>query len=217
MTEPRITIDGWLEWDAPNVTLTKKRERESHRITPEVIVIHYGVTRSLPELAAAQRATGYWAHLSIDGGTNAGGATYELFQALPFHEQGSHAGQSNYRGTSGVNAFSVGIEISNPGPLIIGADGKLRTVHGHEWPEDEAVEAEHAGGRAPRNWTHWAQYTDQEIDILVGIIAALKQRYPSIVDVVGHDEIAPGRKFDPGPAFPMQWLREALFPTTNPA
>jgi N-acetylmuramoyl-L-alanine amidase len=28
---------------------------------------------------------------------------------------------------------------------------------------------------------------------------------------MGHDDISPGRKFDPGPAFPMESLRTRLF------
>ena len=48
------------------------------------------------------------------------------------------------------------------------------------------------------------QYTQ-----LAKIIVLLKQRYPNITDerVVGHVDIAPGRKTDPGSAFDWQYLR----------
>lgn len=184
-------------------------ERVGPPITPEVIVIHYGVTHSLSSLVAAQRARGYWAHLSIDGfrDEERGGSVYQIRQALPFNQKGSHAGRSEWNGKSGVNGFSIGIEIANPGPLVRGKDGKLRTVYGKEWPEDEAVEIGHRSLRKSHPWKHWAHYTDQEIDILIDVCRTLKAAYPTIVDVVGHDEISPGRKFDPGPAMPMDWLR----------
>ena len=38
---------------------------------------------------------------------------------------------------------------------------------------------------------------------LDAIVAALREAYPTIQEVVGHDDISPGRKVDPGPAFPM--------------
>lgn len=177
-------------------------------ITPEVIVIHYAVTDSIGSTVAAQGARGYWAHLSIDG-HSVGDGGYQVVQAMPFNNRGSHAGKSSYRGRSGVNAFSVGIEIANPGPLIE-KGGELFTVWGSRWT-GPYIAARHKS-RSPANWNHWADYTDQEIDLCVEICHTLKNHYPSIVDVVGHDEIAPGRKFDPGPAFPMAWLRKKVFP-----
>lgn len=205
-----ITDEGWLDWEADQVSLVREHARPGPLIVPEVVVIHYGVTRNLPDLVRAQRANGYFAHLSIDGYAHKG-ARYLLHQLLPFNERGSHAGPSSYRGRDKVNGFSIGIEIANPGPLRM-RNGKLFTTWGLDWPDDEAIQARHKNGSP---WERWATYTDQEIDILVGVIQALKIAYPSIRDVVGHDEIAPGRKSDPGPAFPMVWLREKLFPKVS--
>ena len=47
-------------------------------------------------------------------------------------------------------------------------------------------------------------YEDAQYDTLVALVAGLRACYP-IEDVVGHSDIAPGRKTDPGPAF--DWSR----------
>jgi N-acetylmuramoyl-L-alanine amidase len=56
----------------------------------------------------------------------------------------------------------------------------------------------------------WHTYTQQQIDALTTICKALQKAY-DIKDVLGHDDIAPKRKTDPGPAFPMQKLRADVF------
>ncbi|WP_407276284.1 1,6-anhydro-N-acetylmuramyl-L-alanine amidase AmpD [Halothiobacillus sp. DCM-1] len=50
-------------------------------------------------------------------------------------------------------------------------------------------------------------YTAVQYDTLDAVLHALKQRYPSLAAVRGHEHIAPGRKTDPGPAF--NWGRLA--------
>jgi len=50
-------------------------------------------------------------------------------------------------------------------------------------------------------------YEDAQYETLGELVDALCVRYP-IEDVVGHSEIAPGRKTDPGPAFDWSRLRE---------
>jgi AmpD protein len=40
----------------------------------------------------------------------------------------------------------------------------------------------------------------QQYDVLAALLQALVQRYP-LQAVVGHEHVAPGRKFDPGPGF----------------
>ena len=55
--------------------------------------------------------------------------------------------------------------------------------------------------------TDTTPYTDIQYEWLARITALLQRRYPGIVSghIVGHSDVAPGRKSDPGPAF--DWLR----------
>jgi AmpD protein len=50
-------------------------------------------------------------------------------------------------------------------------------------------------------------YADAQYAVLVRILEALRRRYPRITlgAIVGHSDVAPGRKTDPGPAF--DWVR----------
>src|SRR5699024_1544206 len=52
-------------------------------------------------------------------------------------------------------------------------------------------------------------YGDGQYGTLARLVRALSRRYP-IEDVVGHSDVAPGRKSDPGPAFDWPRLRRLL-------
>jgi N-acetyl-anhydromuramoyl-L-alanine amidase len=54
-------------------------------------------------------------------------------------------------------------------------------------------------------------FTEAQYASLGKVIAALRQRYP-IADIVGHADVAPGRKTDPGPHFDWSRVRSALGP-----
>lgn len=193
------------------IEVTKVTGKRGPVIVPELIVCHYAVTDSLDATVRAQQARGYWAHLSVDGFRESGrSATMRVVQQVPFNERGSHAGKSSWKGRSSVNGFSIGIEIANPGPLIKQPDGSLKTVYGKSWPITDAEEHPVPKGY-PKAWTHWAKYSQEEMGILATVCIALRQAYPTIRDIVGHSDIAPGRKFDPGEAFPMDWLRSVVF------
>ena len=52
-------------------------------------------------------------------------------------------------------------------------------------------------------------YTARQYACLARLVRTLRERYP-IADVVGHSDVAPGRKTDPGPAFDWPRLRALL-------
>lgn len=182
---------------------------------PQIALIHYGVTDSLDALWRAQHYSGFHAHTSYDGWSEHGEdgpvrGVSRAYHQIDFNRRASHAGKSTWNGHVGCNQLALGLEISNPGPLIEGKDGELRTVYGKVWPRSDAIKAVHKCGRAPGSWTHWARYSDEELDFCVQLVALWRKHY-GIVDVLGHDDVAPFRKFDPGPAFPLQYVRRVVF------
>lgn len=54
-------------------------------------------------------------------------------------------------------------------------------------------------------WFDAAQYAR-----LAELLRALASEHPSLVDVAGHEHVAPGRKLDPGPGFDWARLRALL-------
>ncbi len=47
----------------------------------------------------------------------------------------------------------------------------------------------------------WYKFSQEQIDTVSEICEALCKAF-EIEEILGHEEIAPGRKSDPGPAFP---------------
>lgn len=53
----------------------------------------------------------------------------------------------------------------------------------------------------------WPSYPLQQMEALVLLLKDLKNRYP-VRYIVGHNDVSPGRKQDPGPHFDWKWLGE---------
>lgn len=167
---------------------------------PTIIVAHYTVSQSGAGVVATFGARDSLScHL-----TNFPDGT--CVQMVPFDRTAAHAGKSSWEGRSGCNAFSVGIELVNPGPVFL-RQGKYFDVNGQEWTGD-VLEAHHQNPSC--GWRTWAEYTDEQVDMFIRQCSDLMAYYPSIRDVVGHEDVAPGRKLDPGPAFPWGAIRSAL-------
>ena len=63
----------------------------------------------------------------------------------------------------------------------------------------DVVLAAHKSGGPVRPW---AAYPVAQIEAAIGVAQAIVSAY-GLKDIIGHEDIAPGRKTDPGPAFPM--------------
>ncbi|MEL7367495.1 MAG: N-acetylmuramoyl-L-alanine amidase [Myxococcota bacterium] len=170
---------------------------KSGPLLPDTIVMHYTAGTSMSgavKWLSNPRAKAS-AHIVL-------GRDGEVVQLVSFKEVAWHAGRSRWRGRTGLNNYSIGIEIVNAGPLIRHADGQYRTHFGKIISDPgEVVIATHKHESETR---YWHNYTEAQLNKLEELVMALLDEYPPIREIVGHDDIAKGRKSDPGPAFPME-------------
>lgn len=156
------------------------------------LVVHFtsGATaESSIEFWRTPAAKGACAHIVIDrDGT--------VYQCRPFNMTCGHAGKSKWRGFDGLNACSIGIELANAGD---------NEVLAKRWTKLPLVSAKHKKGGPVQKWEAYPLAQQAACE---AVAKALVARY-NLDDVVGHDDIAPERKNDPGPAFPMDDLRKA--------
>jgi N-acetylmuramoyl-L-alanine amidase len=168
----------------------------------DTIVIHYtdggSVEGAIQTLCDPERKVS--AHLVV-------GREGSIVQLLPFDTIGWHAGQSAWRGREGFNNFSIGIEIDNAGRLEKKGD-KYISWFGQEYPEQEVVQVVRFPQEGP---TFWHCFTEGQLEVVEQLCQLLIEEY-NIHYILGHEEIAPGRKIDPGPAFPLNVLRKRLLP-----
>ncbi len=171
--------------------------QSSGTITPRFLIIHYTAGRSAessvswfknPDAKAS-------AHLVI-------GRDGSITQMVGFNRKAWHAGKSRWGDIVGLNSHSIGIELDNAGELTHKAGGGWTAWFGKTYDDTDVVVANHkhdAPGTAPSGWH---AYTEAQLDALMDVVAVLQAKY-KFEAVLGHDDIAPGRKRDPGPAFPM--------------
>lgn len=169
-------------------------------IKPEYLVMHYTAGRSAqssinwlvnPDAEAS-------AHLVI-------GADGEITQLVAFNRRAWHAGRSQWAGRTGLNAFSIGIELDNPGMLTRRGGGWF-TVWGDPVDDSDVAEAVHKNGGELRGWH---AYRADQLEAAIEAAGLLVRRY-GLKGVLGHEDIAPARKIDPGPAFPMDSFRSRV-------
>jgi N-acetylmuramoyl-L-alanine amidase len=100
-----------------------------------------------------------------------------------------HAGVSNWAGAQSLNDTSIGIEIVNRSTCV---------------NEDPGAESQ-----APEQQIcNFLAFPDEQVDLVIRLAKDILARNPDIspVDVIGHGDIAPRRRLDPGPLFPWKRL-----------
>ena len=105
-----------------------------------------------------------------------------IYQLVMDEKRAWHAGPSSFEGQDNVNHFSIGIELQNGGY--------------------------HAGYALTGKWP---EFPETQINALSKLLKVLMEKFSiPLSRVIGHEDIAPGRKIDPGPAFPWGEIRESL-------
>ena len=104
----------------------------------------------------------------------------KIYQLVDEDRRAWHAGVSSWQGKTFLNANSIGIEMVNRG-----------------FTEDAA---------GNKTWFTWNQ---KQVDLLIPLLKDIMQRHNLGKDaIVAHSDIAPLRKFDPGPFFPWKRLAD---------
>ncbi|MBE0445788.1 N-acetylmuramoyl-L-alanine amidase [Psychrobacter sp. FME5] len=160
---------------------TYQASGKSQRI--KTIVLHYTVSnnaRSLKTLTTGQVSAHY---LVLDSNDN------KIYNLVPESERAWHAGNGGFAGRTILNDTSIGIEIVNSGiqPKYRQAlkNGKL-DYHPYE---------------------HYVEFDELQIKKVGQLVQDLAKRYDiSPKNIIGHADLAPTRKIDPGAKFPWQRL-----------
>ena len=199
----KLTIDDnhLLQGDNVNHISTPKNKIKFKAGNRDAIVIHYTAGGSAESSAnyLAQKDVKASAHLVIGRGG-------EIYQLVPFDTISWHAGKSSYGGRTHYNRFSIGIELDNAG-ILTKTGSEFQSWFGRKYQQSDVMEAIH---RNESSSAFWHTYTETQLQVNEQICKLLLTKYPDIVDILGHEEIAVGRKQDPGPAFPLDRFRRRL-------
>ncbi|HJP29148.1 MAG: N-acetylmuramoyl-L-alanine amidase [Candidatus Latescibacteria bacterium] len=130
-----------------------------------------------------------------------------ITQLLPLDTIAWHAGRSTWHGRTEFNGFSLGIEIDNAGRLLPQGESFV-SWKGTEYAAADAVRGIHRN-ESESSW--WHRYPQAQLEAIETLCRLLIDRY-GIHTILGHEEISPQRKDDPGPAFPLDEMRRRLLP-----
>ncbi len=166
-------------------------------IKPRWLVMHYTAGGSAQESITwlADKKAKASAHIVIarDG---------SITQMVEFNRRAWHAGTSRWKGLKDLNSHSIGIELDGYGFLGSAGPGRWR-FRRTSIPDTEVLVARHKSGSHEGGW---AKYPQKQLEVALELAKLLVKTY-RLEDVIGHEDISPGRKQDPGPAFDMVTFR----------
>lgn len=142
------------------------------------LVLHYTALNLADSLAALTNPPNQVsAHYLVPDAPN-DGQCFKVYALVPEARRAWHAGISYWEGDRMLNAGSIGVETVNLGFP----------------PQDQNL---------PLMQRHWYPYPADQVAVIGKLAADIVKRHQiAPYKVVGHADIAPGRKTDPGPLFP---------------
>lgn len=173
---------------------------QGRKIRPRFLIMHYtagGPARSTVAYFASRQARAS-AHFVI-------GRDGAVTQQVACNRAAWHAGRSQWQGVTGLNSHSIGIELANWG-LLKRRPGGYRSYTGQQIEQSRVVFAIHKNGGGQRE--AWEGFPEAQVQSAIAVAIAIASAYGIAEDaILGHDDIAPRRKIDPGPAFDMDLFR----------
>ena len=126
-----------------------------------------------------------------------GRANIQTHQLVDESSRAWHAGRGNWKDKTNINDVSIGIELVNRATCI---ESMLMQT---EQVDDKNVK--------PPTFCFYPDYSEQQIALLIDLSKGILERHPDIhpTRVIGHSDMAPDRKQDPGPRFPWHRLYKA--------
>lgn len=193
----------WIVDAVNRLSTNKKYSSTDRRVKPlNALVYHYtaGPDRPMRSKVEAwlKSPTAVSTHFMISRRPS----KEPTLQIAPLEDRTWHAGGSTWKGLTGINFMSIGIDLDNVGFL-----------HKKNGIWLDAYENRYTGPTPfiDQKGVGWEPYTDESIVEACRITDLICQNFPvfrSNVDhLIGHEDIM-STKRDPGPAFPWKLIRE---------
>jgi len=160
------------------------------------LVLHFtdeDFARSL-DLLTRKHANPVSAHYLVSRAGDGGRAASTVYRLVDESQRAWHAGPSRWQGHEPLNGESIGVEIVYESHC---AREPARLPEASPWEVDATCA--------------YPDYPANQIDAVIALAHGVLARHPEIeaTRVVGHSDIQPENKTDPGPRFPWRRLAEA--------
>lgn len=181
----------------PSSNFNERIDKKTNKkiIKPTYIILHYtsGCTSKKAFRALSNFFRPVSAHYLI-------GANGKIAQLVDESKRAWHAGKSSWKKNDQLNSYSIGIEIVNPGFSEPGQD---------PCTENFDIWNQKNGQQVSGSSYLWYSFTQAQIKSVIALCKEIMNRYDiQPENILGHSDIAPGRKVDPGPLFPWQELAQ---------
>ena len=145
----------------------------------------------------------------------------KIYQAASLSERTWHSGGSQFTAPDGtilrgINFRSVGLDFDNVGMLYKVNEGFVDSYGRARLKKNPGSKPVYYAGPEPfqaENGSYWEPYSLESIEAMEGLLSSIASKYPIFKEepwrLVGHEDIR-STKSDPGPACPVDLLRERL-------
>ncbi|WP_182406055.1 N-acetylmuramoyl-L-alanine amidase [Psychrobacter sp. GP33] len=179
-----LLLIGCISTTAPRYAIDKhtyQAQGKNERI--HFIVLHYTVGNN--ERSSKTLTTGnVSAHYLILNNDD-----HKIYNLVPDYERAWHAGAGGFAGRTVLNDTSIGIEIVNDGIAPQYRDALKNGALDYHPAE------------------HYVEFSEIQIKKVAQLVQELAKKYNvAPTNIIGHSDMAPSRKIDPGAKFPWQRL-----------